>query len=64
LFFGENPQLLLIQHSLHVGVVEKSPPPPLIEEQYRKMELKYPEGGHSQSVLHPQGVFNPPSHFK
>jgi len=43
-------------------VVEKSPPPPLIGEQYGKME--YPEGGHCQSVLHPQGVFNVPLYFK
>jgi len=38
-------------------VVEKSPPPPLTGEQYGKMELKYPEGGHWQSVLRPPGGF-------
>jgi len=31
-------------------VVEKSPPPPLTGEQYGKIEAKYPEGGHCQSV--------------
>jgi len=31
-------------------VVEKPPPPPLTGEHYRKMELKYPEGGHCQSI--------------
>jgi len=36
----------------------KTPPSPLIGEQYGKMKPKYPEGGHSQSVLHPQVVFN------
>jgi hypothetical protein len=39
-------------------VVEKSPHPPLIGEQYGKMEPKYPEGGHCQGVLRNQGVFN------
>jgi len=48
---GIIPRLSLIQHSLYVGVVEKSPPPPLTGEQYGNMELKYPEGGHCQSVL-------------
>jgi len=51
-------RLVLIRHSLYVGVVEKSPPAPLTGEQYRKMEPKYPEGGHCQSVLSLQGVFN------
>ena len=41
----------LNQHSLYVRVVEKPPPPPLTGEQYGKMEPKYPEGGHCQSVL-------------
>jgi len=41
-------------------VAEKLPPPPLTGEQYGKMELKYPEGSHCQSVLHSQGVFNFP----
>jgi len=41
-------------------VVEKPPSPPLTGEQYGKMEPKYPEGGHCQSVLGPQGVFNVP----
>jgi len=35
-------------------VAEKPPPPPLTGEQYGKMEPKYPEGGHCQSVLRPQ----------
>jgi len=55
--------LLLIRHSLYVGVVEKPPPPPLTGEQYGKMELKYPEGGHCQSVLRPQVFFNIPLYF-
>ena len=36
LFFGENPRLSLIQHSLYVGDVEKSPPPPLTGEQMER----------------------------
>ena len=52
--------LSLNQPSLYVGVVEKPPPPPLTGVQYGKMEPKYPEGGHSQSVLRPQGFFNVP----
>ena len=56
LFFGRIPRLSLIQHSLYVGVIEKFPPPPLIGEQYGKMEPKYHEGGHCQIVLRPQGV--------
>ena len=61
---GRIPRLSLNQHSLYVGVVEKTPPPPLTGEQYEKMETKYPEGGHCQSVLRPQGVFNVPLYFK
>ena len=61
---GIIPGLSLNQHSLYAGVVEKSPPPPLTGEQYGKMEPKYPEGGHCQSVLRPQGVFNVPLYFK
>jgi len=40
----------------------RHPPPPLTEtgEQYGKMDPKYPEGGHCQSVLHPQVIFNVP----
>ena len=34
--------------------------PPLTGEQYGKMEPKYPEDGHCQSVLHLQGFFNVP----
>jgi len=62
LLFGDNPQAVprLIQHSVYVGVVEKSPPLPLTGEQYGKMEPKYPEGGHCQSVLRTRGVFNVP----
>ena len=37
---------------------------PLTGEQYRKMEPKYPEGGHCQSVLHPQVFFNVPLYFE
>ena len=61
---GRIPRLSLNQHSLYIGVVEKPPPPPLIGEQYGKMEPKYPEVGHCQSVLRPQGVFSVPLYFK
>jgi len=50
-FFGENPRLSFIHHSLNVGVVEKSPAPPLTGEQYGKMDPKYPEVGRSLPVL-------------
>jgi len=33
-----------------------NPIPPLTGEQYGKMEPKYPEDGHCQSVLRTQGV--------
>ena len=40
-------------------------PPTLAGKQYGKMEPKYSEGGHCQSVLRPQRIFNaPPRHFK
>jgi len=51
--WGRIPRLSLIQHSLNVGVVENTPAPSLTGEQYGKMELKYPEGGHCQNVLRP-----------
>jgi len=44
-------------------VVEKPLPPPLTGEQYGKMEPKYPEGGHCQSVLRPQGFLTSPFIF-
>jgi hypothetical protein len=62
-FPGRIPRLSLIQHSLYVGVVEKSPPPPLKGEQYGKTEPKYLDGGHCLSVLRPNGVFNFPLYF-
>ena len=43
--------------------LQKFLPPPLTGEQYEKMGAKYPEGGHSQSVLRPQGGFNVPLYF-
>jgi len=52
--------LSLIRHSLYVGVVEKPPPPPLTGKKYGKMEPKYPESGHCQSVLRPHGVLTSP----
>ena len=58
------PRLSLIRHSFYVGVVEKSPPPPLTGEQYGKMEPKYAEGAHCQSVLPHQEVFSVPLYFK
>jgi len=61
---GRIPRLSLNQHSLYVGVVEKSPSPPLTGEQYGKMEPKYPEGSHCQSVLRPQGILYVPLYFK
>jgi len=61
---GRVPRQSLNQHSLYVGVVEEPPPPPLTGEQFGKMEPKYPEGGHCQSVLRPQGVVNVPLYFK
>jgi len=64
LFGGRIPRLSLIRHSLYVGVVEKTPPPPLTGEQYGKVEPKYPKGGHYQSVLRPHGFFNVPLYFK
>jgi len=48
------------QDSLYVGVVEIPPPPPLTGEQYGKTELKYPEGGHWQSVLRLRGSLTSP----
>ena len=53
-------RLSLIRDSLYVRVVEKSPPPPRTGKQYGKMEPKYPEGGHCQSVLRPHWVFKRP----
>jgi len=53
LLFGENPHAV-------VGVVEKSPPPPLTGEQYGKMELRYPA-----RVFYVLRVFfNVPLYFK
>ena len=60
-FSGRISTLSVIQHSLYVGVVEITPPPPLTGEQYGKMEPKYPEGGHCQSVYVLRGVKRPPS---
>ena len=60
---GRIPKLSLNQHSLYVGVVENPPPPPLTGEQYGNMEPEYPEGGHCQSVLRPQGVLKSPFIF-
>ena len=56
LFFGENPQA--VAYSAQPLCFEwLRPPPPLTGEQYGKMEPKYPEGGHCQSVLRSQGFF-------
>jgi len=62
-FSGRIPRLSLIQHSLYVGVIEKAPPPPLTGKQYGKMEPKYTEDAHCQSVLRPQEIFNFPLNF-
>jgi len=52
-----------MKHSLYVGVVKKLLPHHSQGEQYGKMELKYPDGGHCQSVLRPQGIFDVPLYF-
>ena len=54
-FSGRVPKLSLIQHTSMLERL-RTPPPLLTGEQYGKMETKYPEGGHSQSVLRPQWV--------
>ena len=60
---GESPGCRLISAASMLEWL-RTPPPPLTGEQYGKMEPKYPEGGHCQSVLRPQGVFNVPLYFK
>ena len=62
-YSGSIHRLSLIRHSFYVGVVEKPHPRPLTGERYGKMEPKYPEGGHCQSVLRPQGVLTSPFIF-
>ena len=49
---------------LYGGVTGKPLPPPLTGEQYGKVEPKYPEGGHCQSVLRPQRVFKVSLYFR
>jgi len=61
-FSGRIPTLSLIRHSLYM--LEKPPPTPLPGEQYGKMEPKYPDGGHCQSVLRSQGFFNVPLYIQ
>jgi hypothetical protein len=39
---GSNPKLSLVEQSLYGGVVDKNPPPPLVGDQYGKMETKFP----------------------
>ena len=56
LFFGENPQGVAYSAQPLCWSGRETPPPPLTGGQYRKMEQKYPEGGHCQSVLRPEGV--------
>ena len=61
---GESPGCRLISKASMLEWLRSPPPPPLTGEQYGKMEPKYPEGGHCQSVLRPHGVFNVPLYFK
>ena len=60
LFFGENPQAVTYTARLYMLEWLRTSPPPLTGEQYGKIEPKYPEGGHCQSVLRPQGVLTSP----
>jgi len=62
-FRGVSPGCHLINTASMLVWLRLPPPPPLTGEHYGKMELKYPEGGHCPSVLHPQGVFNFPHYF-
>ena len=56
-FFAENPQVVAY------SAQSLTPPPSLTGEQYGKMEPKYPEGDHCQSVLRHQCVLNVPLCF-
>jgi len=57
LFFSENPHAVTYSAKPICWSGWKNPPPPLTGERYRKMEPKYPESGHCQSILHPLGSF-------
>ena len=61
---GESPGCRLFGKVSMLEWLRNPPPLPLTGEQYGKMEPKYPEGGHCQSVLCPQRVFNVPLYFK
>ena len=54
-FQGESTGCCLFSTASIFEWLRKTPPPPLTGEQYIKMEPKYPEGVHCQSVLCPQG---------
>ena len=59
LFFGKNPQAVAYPaQPLYWSGWETSFHHHTPGEQYGKMEPKYPEGGHRQGVLGPQGIFN------
>jgi len=60
LLFGENPQAVAYSAEPLCWSSWETPPPPLTGEQYGKMEPKYPEGGHCQSVLRAMGVLTSP----
>ena len=62
-FWGVFPSSRLIGKASVLDWLRIPHPPPLTGERYWKMELKYPEGGHCQSVLRPREVFNVPIYF-
>ena len=62
-FRGVSPGCRLFSTDSMLELLLITPSPSLTGEEYGKMEPKYPEGGHCQSVLHPQGVFNAPPLF-
>ena len=64
-FFGEeSPGCRLFGTASMLEWLRKRLPPPLTGRAvWIKVESKYPEGGHCQSVLRPQGVFNVPLYF-
>jgi len=63
LLFGENPQAVAYSAQPLCWSGWGTPPPPLTGEQYGKMEPKYPEGGHCQSVLRHRVILNVPLYF-
>ena len=62
-FRGQSPGCRLLGTVFMLEWLRNPTPPPLTGEQYGKMEPKYPEGGHCQSVLRPHGVSHIPPLF-